>query len=120
MSTSSIQERLNVLMSRTQNLWNEVTFPLAKPGQTRKPDPENDCGFQVMEDILMIEQTIDRRTPCGVLSLAAVICIEQFSRVREKQISYQIPEFPQLFEERILCIGSNSKRPVLKWENNMA
>ena len=30
---------------------NEVTFPLAKPGQTRKPDPENDCGFQVMEDI---------------------------------------------------------------------
>ncbi|KAG5069188.1 hypothetical protein JHK85_001565 [Glycine max] len=80
MSTSSIQERLNVLMSRTQNLWNEVTFPLAKPGQTRKPDPENDCGFQVMEDILMIEQTIDRRTPCGVLSLAAVICIEQFSR----------------------------------------
>lgn len=42
-------------MSRTQNLWNEVTFPLAKPGQTRKPDPENDCGFQVMEEILMIE-----------------------------------------------------------------
>ncbi|KAG5046578.1 hypothetical protein JHK86_015984 [Glycine max] len=35
-------------------------------------------------------------------------------------ISYQIPEFPQLSEERILCIGSNSKRPVLKWENNMA
>lgn len=67
-------------MSRTQNFWNEVTFPLAKPGQTRKPDPENDCGFQVMEDILMIEQTIDRRTPCGVLSLAAVICIEQFRR----------------------------------------
>ncbi|KAL2968801.1 hypothetical protein AAZX31_15G045400 [Glycine max] len=254
-STSSIQERWNVLMSRTQNFWNEVTFPLAKPGQTRKPDPENDCGFQVMEDILMIEKTIDRRTPCGVLSLAAVICIEQFSRmngltgkkmqkifealvpesvynnarnlveyccfrflsrdgsdihpslqdpafqrlifitmlawenpytndlssnaekaslqnklvteeafvriapaisgvvdrptvhnlfkalagdqegismsswlnyinefvkVRQKQISYQIPEFPQLSEERILCIGSNSKRPVLKWENNMA
>lgn len=67
-------------MSRTQNFWNEVTFPLAKPGQSRKPDTENDCGFQVMEDILMIEKTIDRRTPCGVLSLAAVICIEQFSR----------------------------------------
>ncbi|KAL2617188.1 hypothetical protein GLYMA_08G185700v4 [Glycine max] len=254
-STSSIQERLNVLMSRTQNFWNEVTFPLAKPGQSRKPDTENDCGFQVMEDIFMIEQTMDRRTPCGVLSLAVVICIEQFSRmngltgkkmqkifealvpesvyndarnlveyccfrflsrdgsdihpslqdpafqrlifitmlawenpytndlssnsekaslqnklvteeafvrlapaisgvvdrptvhnlfkalagdqegisvsswlnyinefvkVRQKLISYQIPEFPQLSEERILCIGSNSKRPVLKWENNMA
>ncbi|KAK8469096.1 hypothetical protein PHAVU_006G214050 [Phaseolus vulgaris] len=254
-STGSIQERLNVLMSRTQNFLNEVTFPLAKPGQSKKPDPENDFGFQFMEDIFMIEQTIDRRTPCGVLSLAAVICIEQFSRmngltgkkmqkifgalvpesvyndarnlveyccfrflsrdgsaihpslqdpafqrlifitmlawdnpytdelssnaekaslqnklvteeafvriapaisgvvdhptvhslfkalagnqdgisvsswlnyinefvkVRKKQISYQIPEFPQLSQERILCIGSNSKRPVLKWENNMA
>ncbi|KAK7412070.1 hypothetical protein VNO78_03516 [Psophocarpus tetragonolobus] len=254
-STGYIQERLNVLMSRTQNFLNEVTFPLAKPGQSRKPVPENDYGFQVMEDILMIEQTINRRTPCGVLSLAAVICIEQFSRmngltgkkmqkifealvpesvyndarnlveyccfrflsrdgsdihpslqdpafqrlifitmlawenpytgdlsnnaekaslqnklvteeafvriapaisgvvdratvhnlfkaladdqdgisvsswlnyinefvkVRQKQISYQIPEFPQLSQERILCIGSNSKRPVLKWENNMA
>ncbi|KAG5149497.1 hypothetical protein JHK82_016378 [Glycine max] len=54
-STSFIQERLNVLMSRNQNLWNEVTFPLVKPGQTRKPDSENDCGFQVMEEILMIE-----------------------------------------------------------------
>ena len=42
-------------MSRNQNLWNEVTFPLVKPGQTRKPDSENDCGFQVMEEILMIE-----------------------------------------------------------------
>jgi len=40
--------------------------------------------------------------------------------VRQKQILYQIPEFPQLSQERILCIGSNSKRPVLKWENNMA
>lgn len=76
----SIQERLNVLMSRTQNFLNEVTFPLAKPGQSKKPDPVNDFGFQIMEDIFMIEQTIDRRTPSGVLSLAAVICIEQFSR----------------------------------------
>ncbi|XP_020220534.1 uncharacterized protein LOC109803395 isoform X3 [Cajanus cajan] len=46
--------------------------------------------------------------------------LNEFVKVRQKQISYQIPEFPQLSEERILCIGSNSKRPVLKWENNMA
>ncbi|CAL0334328.1 unnamed protein product [Lupinus luteus] len=252
---SSIQERMNALLSRTKFFWNEVASPLAKPGQNRMPDPENDFGVQVMEDIFMVEQTIDRRTPYGTLSLAAVICIEQFSRmngltgkkmqkifktlvpksvysnarnlveyccfrflsrdrsdihpslkdppfqrlifltmlawenpytddissnsekaslqsklvteeafvriapaisgvadhptvhnlfkalagdqkgislslwltyineyvkVREEQKSYQIPEFPQLSEERILCIGSNSKRPVLKWENNMA
>jgi hypothetical protein len=67
-------------MSRTQNFLNEVTSPLAKTGQSKKPDPENDLGFQVMEDIFMVEQTINRRTPNGTLSLAAVICIEQFSR----------------------------------------
>ncbi|KAK7246847.1 hypothetical protein RIF29_41717 [Crotalaria pallida] len=253
---SSIQERLNVLLSRTKFFLNEVTSPLAKPGgQSRKPDPENDFGFEVMEDIFMVEQTIDRRTPNGILSLATVISIEQFGRmngltgrkmqkifkalvpesvysdarnlveyccfrflsrdgsgihpslkdppfqtlifitmlawenpytddlssnsekaslqsklvteeafvriapavsgvadhptvhnlfkalagdqegislslwlayineyvkVREEQVSYQIPEFPQLSEERILCVGSNSKRPVLKWENNIA
>ncbi|AES63308.1 hypothetical protein MtrunA17_Chr2g0278061 [Medicago truncatula] len=255
LSASSIQERLNVLMSRTQNFLNEVTSPLAKTAQSRKPDPENDIGFQVMEDILMVEKTIDRKMPYGNLSLAAVICIEQFSRmsgltgkkmknifetlvpetvyndarnlveyccfrflsrdnsdvhpslqdpafqrlifitmlawenpytyvlssnaekaslqskrvteeafvriapavsgvvdrptvhnlfkvlagdkdgismstwlayinefvkVRRENRSYQIPEFPQIDEEKILCIGSNSKQPVLKWENNMA
>ncbi|XP_019440385.1 PREDICTED: uncharacterized protein LOC109345689 isoform X3 [Lupinus angustifolius] len=46
--------------------------------------------------------------------------INEYVKVREEQKSYQIPEFPQLSKERILCIGSNSKRPVLKWENNMA
>ncbi|OIW13610.1 hypothetical protein TanjilG_07952 [Lupinus angustifolius] len=246
---------MNALLSRTKFFLNEVASPLAKPGQNRMPDPENDFELQLMEDIFMVEQTIDRRTPYGTLSLAAVICIEQFSRmngltgkkmqkifkalvpksvysnarnlveyccfrflsrdasdihpslkdppfqrlifltmlawenpytddissnsekaslqsklvteeafvriapaisgvadrptvhnlfkalagdqkgislslwltyineyvkVREEQKSYQIPEFPQLSKERILCIGSNSKRPVLKWENNMA
>ncbi|CAI8591511.1 unnamed protein product [Vicia faba] len=255
LTASSIQERLNVLMSRTQNFLNEVTSPLAKSGQTKKPDPENDVGFQVMEDIFMVEQTIERRTPYGTLSLAAVICIEQFSRmngltgnkmknifqtlvpetlytdarnfveyccfrflsrdtsdihpslqdpafqrlifitmlawqnpytnflssnaekaslqsklvteeafvriapavsgvvdrptvhhlfkalsgdqegismsawlayineylkVRRENRSYQIPEFPQIDDEKILCIGANNKQPVLKWENNMA
>ncbi|KAI4296262.1 hypothetical protein L6164_036235 [Bauhinia variegata] len=254
-SAGSVQERLNVLLARTQNFFNEVTSPLVKSGQSRKPASENDYGFQVLEEIFMVEQTIDRRFPNGVLSLAAVTCIEQFSRmngltgkkmqkifevlvpesvysdarnlveyccfrflsrnstdihpslkepafqrlifitmlawenpysdelsnnsekasfqtklvkedafvriapavsgvvdratahnlfkalagdqegislglwltyinelvkVHETQRSYQIPEFPQLSEERILCIGFNSKRPVLKWENNIA
>lgn len=59
---------------------NEVTSPTAKSGQCKKPDPENDIGFQViLEDIFMVEQTIERRTPYVTLSVAAaVICIEQF------------------------------------------
>ncbi|XP_057429866.1 uncharacterized protein LOC130722976 isoform X2 [Lotus japonicus] len=255
MTASSIQERLGVLLSRTQNFFNQVTSPRAK--KIRKQlDTENDSGFQVMEDIFMVEQTINRRMPYGrTLSLAAVICIEQFSRmngltgkkmqkifqtlvpesvysdarnlveyccfrflskdasevhpslqdpafqrlifitmlawenpytdsisgtaekaslqsklvtkeafariapaiagvvdlptahnlftalagdqdgisislwltyinefvkVRQEQRSYQIPEFPQLSEEKVLCFGFNNKKPVLKWENNMA
>lgn len=40
--------------------------------------------------------------------------------MRQEQRSYQIPEFPQLSEEKVLCFGFNNKKPVLKWENNMA
>lgn len=43
-----------------------------------------------------------------------------YCRERREQRSYQIPEFPQISEERILCFGSNNKQPVLKWENTMA
>lgn len=41
-------------------------------------------------------------------------------RVHEGRRSYQIQECPQFYEERVLCIASSRKRPVLKWENNMA
>ncbi|XP_018835491.1 uncharacterized protein LOC109002277 isoform X2 [Juglans regia] len=46
--------------------------------------------------------------------------ISELLKVHEGRRSYQIREYPQLYEERILCIASSSKRPVLKWENNMA
>ncbi|KAF5444102.1 hypothetical protein F2P56_036606, partial [Juglans regia] len=34
-----------------------------------------------MEDIFMAEQTLQSRTPNGMLSLAAIVSIEQFSRM---------------------------------------
>ncbi|XP_015893663.2 uncharacterized protein LOC107427789 isoform X2 [Ziziphus jujuba] len=46
--------------------------------------------------------------------------VEELLKVHEGRKSYQIRECPNLSEERILCIGSSRKRPVLKWENNMA
>lgn len=54
-----------------------------------------------------------------------LICFRKFMfqflcRVHEGRKSYQIQECPHLSEERILCIGSSRKRPVLKWENNVA
>ncbi|XP_020534678.2 uncharacterized protein LOC105633378 [Jatropha curcas] len=249
----AVQERVNSWLSKTQNLLNEVTLPLVKSGPSGKPDPGTVFDSLVLEEIFMAEQTIHSSTPNGVLSLAAIVSIEQFSRMNgltgykmqkifkalvsesvyndarnlveyccfrflsrdnaaihpclkelafqqlifitmlawdnpyhkgdgsekaslqgklvgeeafvriapaisgvadhstahnlfkalvgdEKGLSlalwltyveellkvhegrklYQNREFPMLSEERILCIGSSRKRPVLKWENNMA
>ncbi|XP_041013994.1 uncharacterized protein LOC121257157 isoform X1 [Juglans microcarpa x Juglans regia] len=254
-NANTVQERLNLWLLKTQNFLNEMTSPLGKTGQSRKLDHENTFDAHEMEDIFMAEQTLQSRTTNGMLSLAAIVSIEQFSRmngltgqkmqkifralvpeslyndarnlveyccfrflsrdnadlhpslkepafqrlvfitmvawenpyleelvnasekasfqgklvreaafvriapaisgvadqptvhnlykalagdeegislsvwltyisellkVHEGRRSYQIREYPQLYEERILCIASSSKRPVLKWENNMA
>ncbi|XP_021286870.1 uncharacterized protein LOC110418460 isoform X1 [Herrania umbratica] len=256
--TNAMQERINSWLSKTQHFLTEVTLPLVKNGHSGKPDPGNEIDTQAMEDIFLAEQTIPSSTPNGNLSLAAIVSIEQFSRmngltgqkmqtifkalvskhvyddacnlveyccfrflsrdasdlhpclkepafqklifitmlawenpycneddfnahasrkaffqgklvgeeafsriapaisgvadrptvhnlfkalasneqgislgvwltyidellkVHEGRRSYQVRECPQLSEERILCIGSSRKRPVLKWENNMA
>lgn len=75
-----MQERLNLWLLKTQNFLTEVTSPLVKTGQSRRPDPGNAFDAQNMEDIFMTEQTIDSRTPNGNLSVAAIVSIEQFSR----------------------------------------
>jgi hypothetical protein len=79
--TDAVQERLNLWLLKTQNFLNEVTSPLVKPGQSRKPDPGDAFDAQDMGDIFVAEQTIHSRTPNGILSLAAVVSIEQFSRL---------------------------------------
>ncbi|XP_021659719.2 uncharacterized protein LOC110649448 isoform X2 [Hevea brasiliensis] len=249
----AVQKRVNSWLSKTQNLLIEVTLPLVKSGHIGKPDPGKVLNVAELEEIFITEQTIHSSTPNGTLSLAAIVSIEQFSRmngltgykmqkifkalvsesmyndvrnlveyccftflsrdssaihpcltepafqqlifitmlawenpyhkqdgsekaslqgklvgeeafvriapaisgvadhstahnlfralagdeqgislglwltyidellkVHEGRKSYQIRECPKLSEERILCIGSSRKRPVLKWENNMA
>ncbi|KAL5787470.1 hypothetical protein ACOSP7_004419 [Xanthoceras sorbifolium] len=76
--TAAMQERLNSWLSKTQNFFNEA---LVKTGQSGKADPENEVDAQVMEDIYMAEQTIDSSTPNGTMSVAAIVSIEQFSRM---------------------------------------
>lgn len=78
--TGAVQEKLHSWMSRTQSFFNDVTLPLVKTGQSGKSDPRNALDAQDVEDIFMAEQTIDSRTPNGILSLAAIVSIEQFSR----------------------------------------
>lgn len=75
-----VQERLNLWLLKTQNFFSEVASPFAKTVQSRKPDPGNAFDAPDMEDIFMAEQTIQSRTPNGILSLAAIVSIEQFSR----------------------------------------
>ncbi|XP_048592117.1 uncharacterized protein LOC106354134 isoform X2 [Brassica napus] len=46
--------------------------------------------------------------------------IQELVKIHEGRKSYQTTEFPQLSSERLLCMASNRKGPVLKWENNVA
>ncbi|CAL5379733.1 unnamed protein product [Camellia sinensis] len=78
---TAVQETLNQWLSKTQDFLSEVTSPLVKTVHDRKPTPGNMFDTQDKEDIFMAEQTIDSRTPNGNLSLAAVVSIEQFSRM---------------------------------------
>ncbi|XP_050209845.1 uncharacterized protein LOC126660406 isoform X2 [Mercurialis annua] len=76
-----VQERFNLWLSKTQDLFNEVTTPLVKSGHAGNPDPGNAFDAPELKEIFIGEQTIDSRTPNGVLSFAAIISIEQFSRM---------------------------------------
>ncbi|GLT85948.1 hypothetical protein SLE2022_041150 [Rubroshorea leprosula] len=79
--THAVQERINSWLSKTQDFLNEVTSPLAKTGNDGKSEPGNVLDTQDMEDMFVAEQTMDSSTPNGVLSLAAILSIEQFSRM---------------------------------------
>ena len=74
----AVQESLNHWISRTQNFLNEVTTPLVKTVNDRKPVVQDDAGD--LGDIFLAEQTINSKTPSGDLSLPAIVSIEQFSR----------------------------------------
>ncbi|KAK6121178.1 hypothetical protein DH2020_045099 [Rehmannia glutinosa] len=77
--TNAMQESVNQWLSKTQSFFNEVTSPFVKSVNDRKPNVQSDS--EDMEDMLITEQTVDSRTPGGDLSEAAIVSIEQFSRM---------------------------------------
>lgn len=79
--THAVQEQLNMWLVKTQSFLNEVTSPLVRTGHGRKPDSANVSDTQDMDDVFVPEQTIQSSTPSGDLSLAAIVSIEQFSRM---------------------------------------
>lgn len=82
---NAVQERLNSWFSKTQNFLNGVTLTLTSPrvksGDSGKPDNGATVDAQQLEEIFMAEQTIHSSTPNGILSVPAIVSIEQFSRM---------------------------------------
>lgn len=82
---NAVQERLNSWFSKTQNFLNGVnltlTSPRVKSGDSGKPDNGDTVDAQQLEEIFMAEQTIHSSTPNGILSVPAIVSIEQFSRM---------------------------------------
>ncbi|GJV87730.1 hypothetical protein Tco_1531668 [Tanacetum coccineum] len=52
--------------------------------------------------------------------ISSLTNVSRYRRVYEGRKSYHIAGSPPIYDERILCLGSSRKRPVLKWENNVA
>uniref|UniRef100_A0A2P2LJ37 Uncharacterized protein MANES_07G014700 n=1 Tax=Rhizophora mucronata TaxID=61149 RepID=A0A2P2LJ37_RHIMU len=77
---NAVQERLNSWMSNAQKFLNVLTLPLVESGQIGKSDPEKMIDAQELEEIFTIDQTIGSSTKNGILSLPAIVSIEQFSR----------------------------------------
>lgn len=78
---SSVQDALNMWVSKTTNFLGEVTSPLVKNVQDKNHTMGDAYENSDMDEFFMAEQTIDSRTPGGNLSLAAIVSIEQFSRM---------------------------------------
>ncbi|CAN0878953.1 hypothetical protein LINGRAHAP2_LOCUS12753 [Linum grandiflorum] len=79
--TKAVQERLSSWMSKTQNFVKQVASPLVKPGYTGKITSGKAVDALELEEVFLVEPTIKRKTSKGVLSMAALVSIEQFSRM---------------------------------------
>ncbi|CAN1324882.1 hypothetical protein LINPERPRIM_LOCUS33275 [Linum perenne] len=79
--TKAVQERLSSWMSKTQTFINEVASPLVKSGYTGKITSGKAVDALELEEVFLVEPTIKRNTSKGVLSMAALVSIEQFSRM---------------------------------------
>lgn len=95
----TVQRRVSKWFLNTQNFLNEVTFPLVQSGHAKKSDPGNALDAEDVAGIFMADQAIDSVTPNGNLSLAAIISIEQFSRMNgltgkemQKDFAALVPE----------------------------
>jgi hypothetical protein len=73
---------MNSFLLKARTLIKEVAVPLIKPvqGKINKSESESEATIVQEESYLDTEVTVERKTPHGVLSIDAVISIEQFAR----------------------------------------
>nr|GMC87817.1 uncharacterized protein LOC109167177 [Ipomoea batatas] len=76
---NSVQESLTQWLSKTQNFLHDVTSPFVKTVNDRRSTSRDHA--QDVDEIFLSEQTVDRHTPNGELSVAAILSVEQFSRM---------------------------------------
>ncbi|WOL03540.1 hypothetical protein Cni_G12260 [Canna indica] len=79
----AVQESIRSWFLKARTLVTEVASPLLTPGHEHKPAIADELEDVVVEEEVFVvsEVTVDRWTPNGYLSLAAVVSIEQFGRM---------------------------------------
>ncbi|KAJ3707672.1 hypothetical protein LUZ61_011377 [Rhynchospora tenuis] len=78
-----IQENMNSFLLKAKTLIKEAAVPLIKPAQGKIIKSESESETSIDQEVfyLDIELTVERKTSHGLLSLDAVISIEQFGRL---------------------------------------
>lgn len=104
----SVKKNLNKLLLKTHNFVHEMTSPLVKTG---KLDDSKDVDYHDSEDILVGEQTIQSDLLDGNLSLAAVVSIEQFSRMNGSTG----PKMQKLFEALVPKLVHKDARNLVEY-----
>lgn len=79
--TNAVKDELSLWFLRTQSFWNGIKAQLEKTTLNKRAQTSKDDEDYEMELNFLVEQTIDKRTLKADLSVAAIISIEQLSRL---------------------------------------
>lgn len=92
--TDAVKDELSLWFLRTQGFWNVIKDQLGKTTLNKRSKTSKDDEDHEMELDFLVEQTVDKRTLKADLSAAAIISIEQLSRLngltgRKMQVEFE-------------------------------
>lgn len=93
--TDAVKDELSLWFLRTQSFWNVIKSQLGKTTLNKRSKTSKDDEDHGMELDFLVEQTVDKRTLKADLSAAAIISIEQLSRLngltgRKMQVEFEL------------------------------